>query len=848
MTLAVLIVIAGLLIAPGPPDFAQGERGSSERASTEAARREAAKQAEALLQSALRLCASREHEPARQQLEEAMRLWVQADEPGKAAMAALQMADCYYQDLEYAAVLKCYKLALAVKPLPGLIRVNALRAVAAVYTDLYQDDLAIHYFTQALDQARAINDLPAQTLALTGLAGLYYRQGEKTQALACIGRARQLNGRRNQTEADLLYLFGQISRDEGELKKAEAAFADALAIYKDTNRGDGQGKALCALSNLALLASQKQTAFERATRAVALAEAEMKFDSSHAGMTRAKEVRWRAWLSQARAQRALGDKKAALKSYFRTIGMFEPLWMAKYLNTEASAIASREEAQAAYREYVDLLIEQGDPDEAYILVQQSKSRTVLAFTYARQVEPPSGENHPEVALRELSQAIVRLRLQLHAPGISPERRAKLQKDIEDAMYEMREQQVMAEVERYKERLYWAKMVRTDQLQKQMEQEKKTLAEFFLGENRSFVWLFARGQSYVEILPPRKQIEQDVRAYLDKLAVTPNHFNIGREVARLREQAAGLFAKLFGGLSNRIEPGQRLIIVPDGLLYYLPFETLIHNSHYLIEDHEISYDPSASMLRVWENSNDHVEDADKMDLLAVGDPLLSMGAVAMSGKDPKRALRKESLRVLRNRPRQMNAGRAADLAPLPRARDEVQYIASLFRPDRCKVFLGSQSTEAAIKREPLRRYRRLHFATHSLIDEKSPWHSAVLLAPDDEAGEDGFLEVGEISRLVLDCDLVVISACQTGRGQLLTGEGIVGLSRAFLYAGARSVVVSLWDVTDTSAGQLMKQFYQNLADGMSNVAALRQAKLKMLNSDSAARHPHYWSSFVIAGKP
>src|SRR5205085_7725875 len=136
---------------------------------------------------------------------------------------------------------------------------------------------------------------------------------------------------------------------------------------------------------------------------------------------------------------------------------------------------------------------------------------------------------------------------------------------------------------------------------------------------------------------------------------------------------------------------------------------------------------------------------------------------------------------------------------PRTRDEVQYIASLFPPDRRKMLLGRESTEEAIKQEPLRRYRRLHFATHSLIDEKSPWRSAVVLTPGD-AGEDGFLEVGEISRLDLDCDLVVVSACQTGRGQLLSGEGIVGLSRAFLYAGARAVVVSLWNVSDISTGQ------------------------------------------------
>src|SRR5581483_10102997 len=103
------------------------------------------------------------------------------------------------------------------------------------------------------------------------------------------------------------------------------------------------------------------------------------------------------------------------------------------------------------------------------------------------------------------------------------------------------------------------------------------------------------------LPPRKQIEKDVRSYLDRLAATPNHLCLERDLTKLREQAEGLFATLLGGLFWQVEPGERLIIVPDGLLYYLPFETLIHNGHYLLEGHEISYVPSASMLGLWQDS-------------------------------------------------------------------------------------------------------------------------------------------------------------------------------------------------------------------------------------------------------
>jgi CHAT domain-containing protein len=288
------------------------------------------------------------------------------------------------------------------------------------------------------------------------------------------------------------------------------------------------------------------------------------------------------------------------------------------------------------------------------------------------------------------------------------------------------------------------------------------------------------------------------------------------------------------------PGQKLIIVPDGVLHYLPFEALIHNKRYLVEDHEISYLPSASMLGLWHDSRNRIETEYEMEFLAFGDPIFRPGQKA-SGHKQVRSSNNDMVR-------QMQDSRGFHLAPLPRTRDEVEYIASLFPTDRREVYLGKDSTEEAVKQKPLNRYRRLHFATHSLIDERSTSRSAVVLTQDNDPEEDGFLEVSEISELDLDCELVVLSACQTGRGQLLTGEGIVGLSRAFLIAGARSLVVSLWNVSEISTSQLMKDFYRHLISKASNAAALRRAKLQMLQSGRETRHPYYWAPFIITGKP
>src|SRR5262249_31361941 len=190
----------------------------------------------------------------------------------------------------------------------------------------------------------------------------------------------------------------------------------------------------------------------------------------------------------------------------------------------------------------------------------------------------------------------------------------------------------------------------------------------------------------------------------------------------------------------------------------------------------------------------------------------------------------------------------NLPALPRTRDEVENIASLFGPGRSRVFVGKASTEDAFKAELIKRYKRIHLATHSVIGDRSPARSAVVIGLDKERHEDGLLNVSEIQDLDLDCDLVVLSACQTGKGQLLSGEGVIGLSRAFMYAGARTLVVSLWNVSDVSTSEFMQSFYRHMIAGESHAAALREAKIQMLRSrNELLRHPYYWAPFVVIGR-
>ena len=186
----------------------------------------------------------------------------------------------------------------------------------------------------------------------------------------------------------------------------------------------------------------------------------------------------------------------------------------------------------------------------------------------------------------------------------------------------------------------------------------------------------------------------------------------------------------------------------------------------------------------------------------------------------------------------------ELSPLPYSGREVRHVARCFHDDEVDVLSESQAKEDDIKSRFLEEYRIIHFACHGFLDEKTPRRSALVLTLDDDPNEDGFLQAREISSLRINADLVVLSACQTGKGRLENGEGVLGLPRSFFYAGARSTISSLWKVNDKSTSEIMPDFYRYLAAGSDKARALRLAKLKMLKSRFS--HPFYWAAFVLNG--
>lgn len=831
--LAVFLFSAALLKDSTLPAFAR--TGSAPQVA------EPAKKAEELFQAALMLTSTSNRTLARARLLQALQLWIEAGEPEKAARACLQMGDHCKRNKHYQESLHYYKQALEVKPPVAAAASIALTAIAQIYAELYQTDLAVKYYEKAISHGRAIKDISAQIRAWTGLANLHHQQGEREKAIKCIEQARALNRQRHNegAEVDLAHLTGLINRERGLTEQAWKAFNEARAVYLKMRDKAGLVKVLCSISDLYLQSGQIQPALEQAEHALKLANEQREQAANSDDISEARKVRLLAYLSLARAQRAAGQKKLAVKSYELSAHDAEGLWWTLYINTEASAVAFRKECLVLYLELSDLLIEQGEIEKAYEMAEKARARAMMSEIEARRKGKPPKPASQE-AVRELLQSIVRLRSQLVDSSLSPEQQEKIQNEIKNAESKLEEAKLANEIERSRDRMAWATPATVKFLHEQLTADDRLMVEFFLGEKRSFVWLITAKEIYWDILPGRKQIEQEVSLFIKLITTPPNNLYIERDINRIKERGEKLCSGLFGRLAEKIVPGRKITIVPDGLLHYLPFGALVRNRHYFLEDHEINYLPSPSMLNADPPARSGAGIENKMEFLAFGDPIFGPKANASGHKQVALGANELAQRV--------RAARGFNLARLPRTRDEVQDIANLFPADRQQVYLGKQSTEKAVKQGELRRFKRLHFATHSLIDERSPSRSAVVLTLDQDSEEDGFLEVSEIAQLDLDNELVVLSACQTGRGQLVSGEGVVGLSRAFLYAGAQSVIVSLWNVSDISTSQMMKNFYKDLINKAGSAAALRKAKLRMSESRNETRHPYYWAPFILIGKP
>jgi CHAT domain-containing protein/tetratricopeptide (TPR) repeat protein len=384
----------------------------------------------------------------------------------------------------------------------------------------------------------------------------------------------------------------------------------------------------------------------------------------------------------------------------------------------------------------------------------------------------------------------------------------------------------------------------------------TLLEYALGDEESHLWRLTAHSLDVTTLAPRDKIEAAARRYYE-LVTARSHAaaNAAPEAERARmvvadrdaAEAARVLSKLvLAPVANRLD-NQRLIIVADGALAYVPFAALpLAGDRALLEDHELTSLPSATVLTAL---------ARRAQPRAQGAPRVAVFADPVF--DAKDARVAAALLASRQQPQQpvspllaMRSASDVGLASFRRlhfSRAEAQAIAGLTAPERSRIALDFAASRNGLA--DLHDFDILHFATHGILNSRHAELSGLVLSLVDQSGKpvDGFLRLHDIYGLDLNAQLVVLSACESALGKEIRGEGLMGLTQGFLYAGADRVLASLWQIDDKSTAELFAAFYTKLLrEGARPSAALREAQLALLRSSSRSA-PFYWAPFVLQGE-
>jgi CHAT domain-containing protein/tetratricopeptide (TPR) repeat protein len=654
-----------------------------------------------------------------------------------------------------------------------------------VHRLLGQDDRALECFQEALAIVRELNERRAISISITSLGGLLLDHGDTTRAMALFTEQLQITravGNRNE-ESIAMMNIASVHKARGELDQAAARYESALAIQRDIGAKTREVATLLALSELALMKRDAAAAGALSKQALALARE-----------SGGPELEWRALHADATAARARGQSDGAIAQLRASTAIVNDL--RANVSSDVGKIGFVDGRQAVFHDLASLLVAAGRGEEALEAAEAGRARAFADLLAQRRVQgKPADRQHLDAFRSSLDAVRAGAPPSAPAPGVRggsyDDRLSALRANSgELASLLTAESPTRSEIKTIAGRL------------------KATLVEYLVTERELLTWVIAPDGAVHAVAtavagPKIEALVGELRPLLAKGtsggAVPPRLTAIARELNAL------LLTPISAWLPSSAD--SLVVIVPHGPLAVLPFGALEDASgRPVIARHTIAFAPSISVFRY---TTDKRRNRDK-----AGSALIVADAVG----PPE-----------------------AGMPPLPGAREEGTLVAKRLGPGDVRLLVGAAATEAAFKQAAGDR-RVVHLATHGVISADRPLASALLLAPGD--GEDGYLRADEIFNLSLSADLVVLSGCSTGVGRP-SGDGVIGLGRAFIYAGTPTVVVSQWDVSDRSTAFLMDQFYASLANGRGPAAALRAAQLA-----TRARYPHpsLWAAFVTIGEP
>jgi len=784
------------------------------------------------------------------------------------------------------------------------VEATTLNGIGSVYWSLGETQKALEKFNEALPITRAVGDRRGEALTLSNIGVVYRSLGEMQKALEKYNEALPLSRAVGDRigEARTLNNIGVAYRSLGEMRKALEKFNEALPIFQAIGNRSGEAAALNSIGRVYLSLEETQKALEKFNEALqfrrtvgdrigeaitlnnlgavywSLGEMQNALEKFNEALPITRVLGDRngeatALLGIARVEQKRGNLTQARKAIEQAVGLIESL-RTNIVSQElrASYFASRQEF---YETYIDVLMQmrkqnQAEAFDAIALAVSERARALSLLELLEEAHADIRQGvdssllERERSLQQRLNARAAAQARLLNRKHTPEQAAAAAKEIAaiTAEYEEVQAQIRARSPRYAA-LTQPQPLGLAEIQQQALDEDTLLLEYALGEQRSYLWLVSQRSIDSYELPPRAEVEAAARRVYELLTVRPKRW--APPDPQFIAQAKALSRMLLGPVAPRLT-SKRLVVVAPGALSYLPFAALPAPEYEkrpaggyepLIARHEVVSVPSASVLSIIRREMaGRQRAAESVAVLAdpvfeETDPRLASAKNGnYSGETPAASTADAEHSELTRAIRTMNFPDARDgFTRLPFSRQEAESIIALTpKGTALKATDFKASRDLALSRQ-LSQYRILHFATHGLLNSERPELSGLVFSLIDREGkpQDGFLRLHEVYNLQLNADLVVLSACETGLGKEIKGEGLIGLTRGFMYSGAPRVVASLWNVDDLATAELMKLFYQRmLKDGQPAGAALLAAQLELSRQKRWAS-PYFWAGFVLHGE-
>lgn len=704
---------------------------------------------------------------------------------------------------------------------------TTLSSMASMYSTLGEKEKALQFYEKSLEIRRAIEDFDGESSSLGGIGLIYLSKNQTRIALDFFSKELQSSIKSDNKEniARSYLRLGRGFEQLGDFPAAAENYRQALTIFREIGLNSEVADVLYYFAKLEVGRGELSSAVEKAREAIDLIEGlRSKFSS--------------------------GDLRA---NYLASV-------------------------QDYYAFYTDLLIRLHRQDAtkgfdalAFQTAEKARARSLLESLGESKWDIRSGVSaellEREKRLRQMINAKDNLRLNALRQKQS-EKAVEFEKELNALLIQYRD--VQTQIRRQSPQfaaLTNPEPLNLAEVQSQMLDENTVLLEYVLGAERSF--LFAVTKTNIEIfdLPKRESIENLTRESIENIKQRALE-NLGETVVKRTERLkkadaaaeknlADLSRLLLNPVAGKIQ-NKRLLIVASGVLQYLPFvalkspkpkETNIKD-RYLIESNEVVNLPSVSVLALLRQSE--TRRTKTKNLLAIlADPVFSSDDVRLKTltkqKENQEAITGTTaiMREAQILPPQLRS----DFGRLRFSRLEAEAIAGFARNNQKLVAMDFAANLKTVIGEDVQTSGIIHLATHGIINSDFPELSGVVFSLVDENGnpQDGFLRLYEIYNLRLGANLVVLSACETALGKEIKGEGIIGLTRGFMYAGASSVVASLWRVEDKATAELMKYFYQKmLKENLRPADALRRAQISMI-SEKNTQNPFFWAAFTLQGE-